>query len=512
MKYYLSITLLFLFFACTSQDKTQLPIPSLEDGVAKITGHIINYSETDSLSFTIQLNNPIIAERNISKTQVDSRGTFHFKIPIETSVALATLYCEELDQIFLVALSTNEKTVVEFNTKDKQNLTMNIKQGLNITNEDSNQFFSTFSGMMDMRFTEKYDMLNKDILQEFIQKPQEFVSYHIKYDLNPRLDFIDNDSISSLQINALLKHEMKSNYMTHLLTYPLVISQYCDILNIKENSVDITIQSPPRSYYSFLKDFDLNNPLYLYTLSYRYLAQDILSADSLNIEPIQEKSIDKWLSQTKEQIADLVGFDSGLFYDILVINSFNKQFSDKFEPLSDIQKQNLHTYYKGGEIEKIILRKNEEIAKLDNFFGKVIINETPQVKKEKLMDAIISKYEGKVVVIDFWATWCGPCLSAMKDFKNTKNKLNRESDNLVFVYLTGDSSPRLEWNKRIEKIDGEHYYVTDEEWNFLLDSFQFNGIPSFLLYDKKGVLVEKGTGVQENEKMKGMINNLLQKD
>lgn len=512
MKYYFPITLLFLFFACTSHDKNQLPTPVLEDGIAKVTGHVINYSETDSLSFAIQLNNPIIAERNISKTQVESNGTFHFEIPVETSVALATLYCEELDRVFLIALSTKEETVVEFNAKDKQNLTLNIRQGINISNEDSNQFFATYSNMMAMPLSEKYDKLNKDTLLDFIQNPQEFARYHIKYDLNPRLDFIDRDTLLSSPIKDLLRHEMKSHYMIHLLTYPIIIFQYCDMLNITDDSIKSTIQSPPRSYYSFLKDYDLNNPLYLYTLSYRHLVQDLLSVDSLNLEPIEDKPIDKWLSQTKEKIADLIGFDSGLFYDILLINSFNKQFSDKFEPLSNIQKQNLRTYYKGGEVERIILRKNKEIAKLDNFFGEVVINKTPQVKKEKLMDAIVSKYKGKVVVVDFWATWCGPCLSGMQSFRNTKNKLNRESDNLVFVYITGESSPQLEWHKHIKKIDGEHYYVTDEEWNFLLDSFQFQSIPSFLLFDKKGALSNKGTGVQENERMKEMINDLLLKD
>lgn len=80
---------------------------------------------------------------------------------------------------------------------------------------------------------------------------------------------------------------------------------------------------------------------------------------------------------------------------------------------------------------------------------------------------------------------------------------------MVFVYITTESSPREEWRQKIESIIGEHYYLTREQWNHLLGSFGFDGIPSYLFYDRDGALKDKKTGGLSEMSMREKIEALL---
>ena len=137
-----------------------------------------------------------------------------------------------------------------------------------------------------------------------------------------------------------------------------------------------------------------------------------------------------------------------------------------------------------------------------------ILNDVPQlVAQEKLLDAILSKYKGKVVLVDFWATWCGPCMTAMKSILPMKEEM--KGTDVVFLYLTGETSPLAAFNKTYPTITGEHYRVSDAQWRYLCNTFDIKGIPTYMIFDRQGKLLDKYVGFPGVNKLRVSINKGL---
>lgn len=98
--------------------------------------------------------------------------------------------------------------------------------------------------------------------------------------------------------------------------------------------------------------------------------------------------------------------------------------------------------------------------------------------------------EGKVVFIDFWATWCGPCLVAMPRTHELQEKFTGRDD-VAFVYANvHDDHGR--WMAHLEKNDmpGINLFADKEKSNTILKEYNFNGIPHYVLIDRAGNILD----------------------
>ena len=117
------------------------------------------------------------------------------------------------------------------------------------------------------------------------------------------------------------------------------------------------------------------------------------------------------------------------------------------------------------------------------------VNETGEIQNEDLFPSIISKYRGKVLLIDFWATWCGPCVAGHKSMRPMKAEL--ADKDIVFIYIAGENSPKERWEEMIPVIHGEHYRLTQEQWDYLWKVFNLSGIPTYFIIDREGNIVSR---------------------
>lgn len=122
--------------------------------------------------------------------------------------------------------------------------------------------------------------------------------------------------------------------------------------------------------------------------------------------------------------------------------------------------------------------------------GTIFIDSIPSIAdSDVFFDEILSRYKGKVVYIDFWADWCSPCRAEIKPA--TKLKKEYEGKDIVFLYF-GKSCKKDAWQKVImqEQMEGYHYWLDENQGNFLAEKFGITGIPHYLMVDKSGKIME----------------------
>ena len=97
---------------------------------------------------------------------------------------------------------------------------------------------------------------------------------------------------------------------------------------------------------------------------------------------------------------------------------------------------------------------------------------------------ILQEHKGKILVIDFWASWCKDCILALPKSK----ELVEKNPDVHFVYFSLDRS-KEQWKKGLDKhgiADKENYWF-EEGWKNKFNNYMdLNWIPRFVLVDQNG--------------------------
>ena len=134
---------------------------------------------------------------------------------------------------------------------------------------------------------------------------------------------------------------------------------------------------------------------------------------------------------------------------------------------------------------------------------------TIKISTEQVKAKYIDKYLGKVVYIDFYSTWCGPCRGEIPFAKALFAEF-KYSD-VVFLNLCAQSK-KEDWDNLIKQkgIEGENYLLSNEEFNLLSKLYNVNGFPTYILIDRNGKLSNnKAPRPSTKQTIMDEINKLL---
>ncbi|MCZ4244171.1 TlpA family protein disulfide reductase [Pedobacter punctiformis] len=125
-------------------------------------------------------------------------------------------------------------------------------------------------------------------------------------------------------------------------------------------------------------------------------------------------------------------------------------------------------------------------------------------------EVTLKDFAGKVVYMDFWASWCSPCRYEMKNGSPKLHAKFKDNKDVVFLYISIDSKTEA-WRKAIEedKIEGIHLLSLGGNGSPVAKAFNITGIPHYVIIGKNGKIFDNNAPRPSEDKTPKRINEAL---
>ncbi|HVA98826.1 MAG TPA: TlpA disulfide reductase family protein [Bacteroidia bacterium] len=212
------------------------------------------------------------------------------------------------------------------------------------------------------------------------------------------------------------------------------------------------------------------------------LHKDKKSLDSLSNG--LEKPFDSILGQQNKYLTNFIDAHSTSLASLAAIQQLN---SDEFFPYYQKLDKALTTKYPDSPYIKYFHSQIDDMMRLS------IGSEAPDIKlNDPLGDPVsLSSFRGKVVLIDFWASWCGPC---KEELPNVVAAYKKYKDKGFTVFSVSLDKDKKDWTDAIQKFNLTWTQVSDlGYWNSsVVKLYHLTSIPQTYLIDKDGKIIAKG--------------------
>ncbi|MBP5346682.1 MAG: thioredoxin family protein [Bacteroidales bacterium] len=449
---------------------------------ATLQGHIEGYKQKEERqAFTLYITNVLTKQSQPYSLSINDDGTFKQELDLDYPI-YTSARCHNIGREFYIFLKpgqTLDVTLHPDGTASYKDLSGHGWEFDKLMDIDIVYLSMGIYGYQD--FQTDREELGARAFQQKLEKCFELTDSLFNY-LAHRMGYNDFDYKFALLIT---RHRVLSWYMDYFMhdqdTTMTIAQKYAPLVRLADNDV---LQLCTESYSSILNRYSFagfmreGSPYYYIDQQY---ASDSLrrAADAA----LYGEGSPSWLSRA--DLLNRIYYDYGSHTrDVKKDSLAEREAVARLE--ADFQKrmtlQDLPFFRE--KAEKVFRRYIEYTD---------LAYDLPEGEVSDMFRRITDRYKGKYLFIDFWATGCGPCVSAIRSSLQMRKELHDNPD-LKFIFITGDQeSPQKTYDKFVAEnlADEDTYRIPQEEFTRYKNLFQFNGIPHYEALDREGRVLRK---------------------
>lgn len=461
------IPFLFVFFSMLSCES---------DDTVTVTGSLDNITDR-SFSITIGSDPRTLlkAERNAMLCEIQEDGTFVFTTDASYPHWL-TLVSENHEFISNVFIMQGGETHISANCD-------NIRETIQYSGE--NGALNTFYYEWQQFYNKTYRELNAD------ETPYN--------QLLSKLDSIEG--VSEIMLHNYLKDNTLSKKETQWLSSKLKYRKYHSLLGRANRSN----ADPDGIDFSFFQNLELNDEAAsdidqsYNRLTYRYILNKV-NASGIHHKSDSDNSLfyENFYQTILEEL-------NGKVRDV-VLNIFVTDLLSRNETCAGDYYNSFLVDCKYKELREMATAMYlEHIALMETGFESGV--EFIKTNNQSPME-VLSRFENKVIYLDFWASWCSPCMAAIPGTLDLAKHYQNQDVEVIFV---GNNDQKISLENTIKKfnITGKHLLLNEMESEIWRNEFAIKGIPTYVLIDKNQKVVESNAPHPDTQMAFDMIDSLL---